>query len=1011
LRRGLVTAACLALGWTATPAIAQIVSNNFEDGSTQGWGPRGSAVVATSTDVAHGGSRSLKVTGRTASWNGPATDLRSQLSVNTAYQISGWVRLVAGQPASNLKFTVEERTTGSTSSTFVQVNAATAVTDSGWVQLQGTFSFTSAANDTLTLYLESDDPTSAYYLDDFAIAGPSGDQTGLMTGFESGTAEGWTPRGPVTLTPTTETSATGGFSLKVTGRTASWQGPTIDVLGKLSKGTQYAIGVRVRLAPGEGSASVRVSLQADFAGNTSFLTVIGDTVVTDAAWVDLSAMYTFGADADHLQLYVETASGTPSFYIDDFLLDPVIGPPIQALPALKDVLADDFDVGTAVEPAELFGRHSELLLRHFNSIVAGNAMKWGPIEPQEGVYNFGPADAIAQFARDHGLKMRGHTLVWHNQNPAWLFQRTDGTPMQPGNPDDRALLIQRLQNHIHTVVARYADVVDYWDVVNEVVDASQPNGLRNSLWLQIIGPEYIDLAFQFAAEVPHAGGLYINDYNTDDAAKRTALLNIVRGLLQRGIRVDGVGHQMHINVEWPPLSQVAASLDAVTALGLDNQITELDMSAYTNSTDTSPVTSETLTEQGYRYRDLFNLLRSKSSQISSVTFWGLADDNTWLKTTPITRDDKPLLFDEQLQAKPAYWGIVDPSQLPVLRQDLNVTQQPGRGLLATLASWAAVAPVPLNPGDGSNSWGEFQALWSPGALHLAVSVTDSTRMRGDTIEVFLGGGLHYTFSGYGFRRSSGASGLLTPTRDGYLLIATVPVAPALSVGGEVSFDLRVTDGSTGRQQSWSDTHHAQQIDESGFGTLHLLPKKNVVPVGRGRPTIDGQVDRVWKHATEIVTTRSAFGTPGATAHIKLLWNSGYLYILATVADPNLSKASPNPWEQDSVEVFVDPNNAQSTTYQADDGQYRVNFDNAVSFGGAASASSLVSATRIVPGGYIVEAAIRVDPATTKRGSILGFDFQVNDDAGGGTRTSVATWNDISGLDFQDTTHFGAIILK
>jgi len=201
-------------------------------------------------------------------------------------------------------------------------------------------------------------------------------------------------------------------------------------------------------------------------------------------------------------------------------------------------------------------------------------------------------------------------------------------------------------------------------VVNEVIDASQPNGLRVTPWLQIIGPEYIDLAFQFAKEVSGTGKLYINDFNTHEPAKLAALRGVVEGLIQRGVPVDGVGHQMHINIEWPALEEIRKSIRTFSAMRLDNQVTELDVSVYTDSTSTAPVSQEQLITQGYRYRDLFALFRKLKHSISSVTVWGLSDDTSWLKTFPITRDDKPLLFDEELQAKYSYWGVVDPSKLP-----------------------------------------------------------------------------------------------------------------------------------------------------------------------------------------------------------------------------------------------------------------------------------------------------------------------------------------------------------
>jgi len=1011
----LLTSSAAFVVASASALVAQVADHGFESGATHGWGPRGSAVVTSSTEAARTGTSSLKTTGRTAGWNGPAVDLRGQLSAGTAYQISGWVRLVAGQPASNLKFTIEARATGSATSDYTQVNNALPVTDGGWVQLQGTFTPSAPSYDVLTLYLESDDPTSEYYLDDFTIAGPEAppDTSGLFTDFETGTAEGWMPRGPVTLTPTTEAAANGAYSLKVTGREATWQGPAIDVFGKIFKGSQYAIGVRVRLVSGEAPTQVRVSLEVVNNGSTSWHTIVGNTDVTDGAWVDLSTLYTFGLDASELRLYVETANGNQSFYIDDFILDYIEPPTVQDLPPVHEVLAPYFDVGAAVSVAELSGAHAELLLRHFNTIVAGNEMKWSSLQPTEGVFNWGPADAIANFARAHGLKLRGHTLIWHSQVSAWVFQDASGNPLQPGNPAHRQLVIDRMRTHIHAVVSRYADVVTDWDVVNEVIDPSGPGGLRDSPWLRLVGPEFIDLAFQFADELLQgSASLFINDYNTNEPAKLAALKNVVEGLLARGVRVDGVGHQTHISIVWPPLSEIATSIDTFTALGLDNQITELDLSVYTNDSDTSPPTAEALLQQAYRYRDLFNLFRAKSSQISSVVFWGTSDDTSWLKTFPVVRDNKPLLFDERLQAKLAYWAVVDPSELPIQPKSLNVTQYPATGKFNKLDDWAAIAPTPLDPGSDAPSLGEFRAMWSLGAVHIAVEVFDQTHMRGgDSVEIFLGNHAPYTFNKMGMQRIGGAEGPTTPTPRGYATIITIPLSGALAIGQTLAFDVRVTDAATNRRQSWSNTRQNQESDTSAHGTLRLLPEKLVAEIKRGAPTIDGIADKIWKNATEISTTRFPVGSNGATAKVKLLWDSGYLYLYATVTDPLLSKASPNPWEEDSVEIFVDPNNGQTTTYEAGDGQFRINFDNEVSFGGSAVAGNLVSATQIVPGGYVVEAAIRIDASETVKGSVLGFDFQVNNDPGTASRTSVATWNDLSGNAYQDTSQFGALILR
>lgn len=334
------------------------------------------------------------------------------------------------------------------------------------------------------------------------------------------------------------------------------------------------------------------------------------------------------------------------------------------IPSVYQTLAGYFPIGSAIWSGDLSGPHAELLAKHFNSIVAENAMKMDSLETVEGVFDFRAADALVDFAKDHHLLVRGHTLVWHDQNPPWLFKDSDGTDLQPG-PESKALLLRRLNTYVRTVVSHYKGDVYAWDVVNEVIDPSQADGFRHSRWFELTGTDYIDTAFRAAHEsAPHAK-LFINDYDTTDPTKRTLLHNLVRDLKARGVPIDGVGHQMHINMHWPTVEAISETIRMFSALGVDNQITELDVSLYDNSTDSCPaISQDVLIEQGYRYRDLFQTFRDLKGKLSGVTLWGLADDHTWLKTFPISRLNLPLLFDEHLQAKPAYWGIVDPTRLP-----------------------------------------------------------------------------------------------------------------------------------------------------------------------------------------------------------------------------------------------------------------------------------------------------------------------------------------------------------
>ena len=335
-------------------------------------------------------------------------------------------------------------------------------------------------------------------------------------------------------------------------------------------------------------------------------------------------------------------------------------------PSLYQALADFFPVGAAVWKGDLSGEHAELLKKHFISITPENYMKWQYLRPSEGVYDFSQADALASFAAENHLRMRGHTLVWHQQNPAWLFKDAAGRDLQ-ATPEDKTLLLQRLQDHIRTVVAHYKNAVYAWDVVNEVIDPAEPDGFRRSRWFQITGTDFIDVAFRTAREAAPGAVLFINDYDTTEPVKRTFLYNLVRDLRRRGIPVDGVGHQMHIHLKEPSVDSVVQSIQMFSQLGVDNQVTELDVSVYPDSGNResfSSVSTEMLLQQGRRYRDLFAAFRGLKGQLSGVTFWGVADDHTWLKQYPFPRLDLPLLFDDKLQPKYAFWGIVDPASLP-----------------------------------------------------------------------------------------------------------------------------------------------------------------------------------------------------------------------------------------------------------------------------------------------------------------------------------------------------------
>src|SRR5688572_3230059 len=217
----------------------------------------------------------------------------------------------------------------------------------------------------------------------------------------------------------------------------------------------------------------------------------------------------------------------------------------RASKGLKEYYKDYFNIGVAVSPRALKTDEAGLIVKEFNSLTAENAMKMGPIHPKENEYYWKDADSIAAFAEKNSLKMRGHTLCWHQQAPRWMFVGENGAPVS------KEVLLARLKDHITTVVKRYKGKVYAWDVVNEAVSDSRDTFLRNSVWLKICGEEYIAKAFQWAHEADPDALLFYNDYNEISSVKREKIYKLVKSLKDAGVPIHGVGLQGHWAVNEP----------------------------------------------------------------------------------------------------------------------------------------------------------------------------------------------------------------------------------------------------------------------------------------------------------------------------------------------------------------------------------------------------------------------------------------------------------------------------
>ncbi|MDX1952205.1 MAG: endo-1,4-beta-xylanase [Verrucomicrobiota bacterium] len=369
----------------------------------------------------------------------------------------------------------------------------------------------------------------------------------------------------------------------------------------------------------------------------------------------------------------------------------------EAPVTLKEVFKERFLVGTAVNRSMVmegtpFRRSLEqnakdiaLLKEQFNQITAENDMKWALIHPREGNdgYDFVPADAFVNFGLSNQMYVAGHTLVWHSQTPNWVFAGTNPPPANvsastnaPGTNQfgrgryngpraSREELLERMRTHIHTVVGRYKGKVKAWDVVNEAIaDGPATNVLRNSLWLEIIGPDYIAKAFQYAHEADPNAILRYNDYGLENPIKRKKLLTVIKSLQEEKIPVHVIGSQAHVNVS-TTFEIMDQTLTEIASLGLPIHITELDVNSAAEGqrrTDADIAANASATQGGLvsdaekkladAYAGIFRAFVKHRDSVKMVTFWGVNDAVSW------RRQGQPLLFDGDNQPKPAFHAVI-----------------------------------------------------------------------------------------------------------------------------------------------------------------------------------------------------------------------------------------------------------------------------------------------------------------------------------------------------------------
>ncbi|SDK55069.1 endo-1,4-beta-xylanase [Natronorubrum texcoconense] len=314
---------------------------------------------------------------------------------------------------------------------------------------------------------------------------------------------------------------------------------------------------------------------------------------------------------------------------------------------LRDVADErEFTIGTAIDPDSLRRDPSywKTASSEFNAVTPENALKMGPLRPSRHTYDFRDADAVVNFGRENDMTVRGHTLVWHNQKPEW-FQAWDYTDEQ---------LRQFLREHIHTVVGRYRETVDAWDVVNEAV--ADDGSMRRTVWSDALGEDYLEEAFTWAREVNPDADLYYNDYGADEINEKSdAIYDLLEGLLERDVPIDGVGLQLHALGDHPDPDSIAENIERFRDLGLEVQITEMDVAFHADD-----VPADALEIQADYYREVVEACLEAGCD--TIVTWDVHDANSWLRSFKDFGErysGDPLLFDDRYERKPAYYAVRD----------------------------------------------------------------------------------------------------------------------------------------------------------------------------------------------------------------------------------------------------------------------------------------------------------------------------------------------------------------
>ena len=700
---------------------------------------------------------------------------------------------------------------------------------------------------------------------------------------------------------------------------------------------------------------------------------------------------------------------------------------------LMDLVEKHFNAvtfGNELKPDALFNYQLEKSVKTKTVQFDGQDLEVPVVNDAGDSLDFSRADAMVDKILewnaahpDRKIRIRGHVLVWHSQTPEWFFHEN----YDISKPYvDKATMNRRLEWYISSVFDHYFgeaankkyDGLFYgWDVVNEAVigntyrtDKVNPaesldeirHGNNSSWWHVYQSNEFIINAFKYANKyAPSDVELYYNDFGETDNIKSEGIIKLISDVKSaQGTRLDAFGMQAHYSVDSFSAAQFKTVAKKYAEAAGKVQLTELDFQASAAYKSGAASKESEYTKMAYCHKQLFDAakdLKKNGTNVAGITVWGVIEPNSWLHSQSNVGGGAdgskqcPLLFDGKYKAKPAYWAYVDATKLEPLIQDIVVAEQKGDTMSGTEYSFS-----------DDDTQAAFIPTWDKDGLNVLVSVKDATINDTDEVTVYVD--------------ETNSAGDVTPVKKtvkrseaqavdgGYRATIKVPMTD-LKVAKTIGMDVKVMNND--KAVSFNDLKEMQETSSKYYAKATLKP--GVEKATKATVKIDGEADSEWDKAVAIPLTINLGAK--VTADAKVLWDDENLYVYATVKDPVLNKAGGEAYQQDSLEVFIDENNAKTESYDDDDKQYRINYENEHSFNGKKCLEENVqSAAKVTGDGYVIEAAFKWTDIKPKEGDRIGLEFQINDADDSGARIGTLSWNDETGMGWSKSSVYGTIEL-